>query len=221
MSYVACANCGNLNRQSDTHCYSCGQELVAVAPPPPPVEEAPSEDDPWAANRDLRVQPLSVASGGDPSKARFKDLASRYEARPVEKIDANIVHGVRAALPAALLTGPLMALYRKQQPDELTRLVVKKYPKMPKQGSEMMGYSLCFELFFALLLGCILGLTNILCFTPESGRTGAVIGALVSAVMIYLAGLSYGGIVIGAVHGFVLGTLASLIERKLFRRKPS
>ena len=36
--------------------------------------------------------------------------------------------------------------------------------------------------------------------------------------MIYFSHTSYAGLLIGAVNGFLLGTLASLIERKLFRR---
>jgi len=218
MSYIACSICGNLNRDSDSNCYSCGQELVAPPPPPPETVAPPVEDDPWAANKDLRVQPLSPSAGGDPSKARFKDLASRYEAKAIPKLDANVLHGIRAGVPAGLITGVLMGLYRKQRPDDFTRILVRKYPSMKKSPDQIFGYSIGFDLFLGLILGIILGLTNLLCFTPEASRTGAIVGALVGGGLVYLAGTGFAGIVLGAVHGLILGGLTSLIERKVFRR---
>lgn len=223
MGYVACPQCGNLNRDTDTSCYSCSAELVPPPPPPPeapPAEAAPDVDDPWAANRDIRVQPLSPKSGGDPNSARFKDLASRYEAKPVPKLNSTPAQGLRAGLPAGLVAGVLMGMYRQQNPDELTRLLVRRMPKLDKKGSTVLGYSIGFDLFLGLLIGGFLGLSNLLCFTPEACVRGAILGAMASAVLIYLAGTSYFGLVLGALNGFVIALLASLIERKLFRTTP-
>lgn len=218
MSYVACSHCGNLNKESDSNCYSCGQALVP-APPPAPVAEAPAvEEDPWAANKDIRVQPLSPGGGADPSKARFKDLASRYEAKPVPKLNSNALHGIRSGVPAGLIAGTLMGLYRQQSPDEFTKLLVRKYPTIKPKSQEVIGYSICFDLFLGLLLGMLLGLMNILCFPPEAGRIGAILGAVVGGVLVYLVGSGFAGILLGALNGFVIATLAALIERKIFRR---
>jgi hypothetical protein len=217
MGYIACANCGNLNKDDATTCYSCEQELVAP-PPPPPSEPAPVEENPWSANLDVRVQPLNPNAGGDPTKARFKDLSSRYEARKVPQTNANIMHGLRSGLPAGLLAGVFMGFYRKHKVDEMTRLLVRKHPKMDKHGPEIFGYSVGFDLFLGLILGFILGLTNLLCFPREATTTGAIVGAIAGGVLVYLVGVAdYAGVILGAVNGGVMGALASLIERKLFR----
>ena len=217
MAYVACANCGNLNKEGEPTCYSCGQEMVAAPPPPPPSSEPPpSAENPWAANLDVRVQPLSPKTG-DPSKARFQDLASRYDARTVPQTNANVLHGLRSGLPAGLLTGVLMGFYRKYQVDDMTRLAVRKYPHMPKHGGEMMAYSVGFDLILGLLLGIVLGMSNLLCFPFEAARTGAILGAFSGALLLWLAGTGFESVVIGVVQGAIMGTLASLIERKLFR----
>ena len=218
MGYVACANCGNLNKDDAPTCYSCGQEMVAAPPPPPPSEPPPSEENPWAANLDVRVQPLNPNSGGDPTKARFKDLASRYDARKVPQTNANIVHGVRSGVPAGLLAGFFMAMYRKQSVDDMTRLLVRKHPKMEKHGSEIIGYSIGFDLLLGLILGFVLGLTNLLCFPREAMTTGAILGAAAGGILVYLVGVSdYTGVIVGAINGAVMGAAASFIERKLFR----
>lgn len=215
--YVACANCGNLNKEGEATCYSCGQELVA-APPPPPVSNEPlPEENPWQANLDIRVQPLSPAKGGDPSKGRFKDLASRYEARAVPKTQANAGHGLRAGIPAGLLTGAIMCGFRKSQVDDLTRMAIRKYPKMDKHGSQIMGYTVCYDLILGLLIGVALGLTNLLCFPFEASRTGAILGALAGGVLSFMVGKGYSGALIGAVEGLLLAWLACMIETKLFR----
>lgn len=217
MGFVACVQCGNSNRDTDTNCYSCGAELVLPPPAPPQMEAPPPEDDPWAANRDLRVQPLSPTGGADPNKGRFRDLASRYEAKAIPKTDANVLHGIRSGVPAGLLVGVLMGFYRKSQSDELTRLVLRRHPKTPKHGSEIFAYSVGFDLFLGLALGIFLGLTNLLCYTPESGIRGAILGALAGGGLCFYVGAGYVGILVGAVQGFLMGILASLIERKLYR----
>ena len=217
--YVACPNCGNLNKQGEPTCYSCGQEIPTDIPPPPPpapVEAAPESG--WQDNLDIRVQPLNPSKGGDPTKGRFKDLASRYEARKVPKTDANIGHGLRSGIPAGLLTGALMCAFRKSQVDDMTRLAYRKNPKVDKHGSEMMGYTMCYDLFLGLLIGAALGLTNLLCFYVEATRAGAVLGALAGGVLSFVVGKGYMGLVIGAVEGAVLAWLACFIENKLFRR---
>jgi len=214
--YVACSNCGNLNKQSETACYSCGQELANDIPPPPPPSEPVAQDSAWEVNTDIRVQPLNPRQG-DATKPRFKDLASRYEARKVPTTQANVGHGLRSAIPAALLTGGLMCAFRKSQVDDLTRLLVRKHPKMDKHGSEIMGYTMCFDLFLGLIIGIALGLTNLLCFPYEASRAGAVIGALVGGVLAFMVGKGYMGAMVGAVEGMVLAFLASFIERRLFR----
>lgn len=218
--YVACPNCGNLNKQGEPTCYSCGQEMPTDIPPPPPTApvEAVAEENPWQANLDIRVQPLNPSKGSDASKGRFKDLASRYEARKVPKTDSNVVHGLRAGIPAALLTGALMCAFRKSQVDDMTRLAYRKNPKVDKHGSTMMGYTMCYDLVLGLLIGAALGLTNLLCFYVEATRAGAVLGALAGGVLSFLAGKGYLGLVIGAVEGAVLAWLACLIENKVFRR---
>lgn len=222
MGYVACPQCGNLNKDTETKCYNCEAAIEAPPPPPPEAPPAPTsaEEDPWAANKDLRVQPLSPSSGGDPSKARFKDLASRYEAKPVPKLDSNVMQGIRAGIPAGLIAGVMMGVYRKANPrgDEMTRLLVRKYPKMAKDGSQVLVYSIGFDLFLGVLIGAFLGLSNLLCFIPEASTRGAIIGALASAIMIYFAGTSYVGLLIGAANGLVIAGLAAFIERKLIRR---
>lgn len=215
--YVACANCGNLNKEGEATCYSCGQELVAVVPPPPVSDEPIAEENPWQANLDIRVQPLNPSKGGDPSKGRFKDLASRYEARAVPKTQANIGHGLRAGIPAGLLTGALMCGYRKSQVDDMTRLAIRKYPKLDKHGSQMMGYTMCYDLFLGLLIGAALGLSNLLCFPFEAARTGAILGGLAGGVLAFMVGKGYSGAMVGVVEGLILAFLAYFIEAKLFR----
>lgn len=216
--YVACANCGNLNKEGEPTCYSCGQEMVAAPPPPPPSAPEPTaEENPWQANLDIRVQPLNPSKGSDMSKGRFKDLASRYEARKVPTTQANIGHGLRSGIPAGLLTGALMCAFRKSQVDDMTRLAVRKYPKMDKHGSQMMGYTMCYDLFLGLLIGAALGLSNLLCFPFEASRTGAILGGLAGGVLAFMVGKGYTGALIGVVEGLVLAWLASFIERKLFR----
>ena len=217
MGYIACANCGNLNKDDATSCYSCGQEMVAAPPPPPPGPPEASDENPWSANLDVRVQPLSPSSG-DPGKARFKDLASRYDVKKVPQTNANVVHGLRSGIPAGLLAGLLMGFYRKYKVDDMTRLLVRKHPKMDKHGGEILGYSICFDLVLGMILGFILGLTNLLCFPREATSTGAVVGAVAGGVLVYLVGISdFTGVMLGAINGGVMGALASLIERKLFR----
>jgi len=190
--------------------------MVAV-PTPPPAAPPPVEENPWV-NKDVRVQPLSPSAGGDPTKARFKDLASRYEARAIPKTQATIVHGIRSGIPAGLVAGVIAGMMRKSKPDELTRLLVRKYPKMDKHGTEILGYSVCFDLFVGILLGLILGLTNLLCFPKEAATTGAVVGAMIGAGLVYMVGVSdFTGVMLGAVNGGLIGLLASLIENKLFR----
>lgn len=213
--YVACANCGNLNKEGETTCYSCGQEMVAAPPAPPPSAPQPVEENPWQANLDIRVQPLSPKAS---DKGRFKDLASRYEARKVPKTQAHIGHGLRAGIPAGLLTGALMCAYRKSQVDDMTRLAVRRYPKLDKHGSQMMGYTVCYDLLLGLLIGAALGLSNLLCFPFEATRTGAILGGLAGGVLAFLVGKGYTGALVGVVEGAILAWLASLIERKLFRR---
>lgn len=216
--YFACANCGNLNKQGDTTCYSCGQELVEPPPPPPPSPETPepaAEENPWQANLDIRVQPLNPKTAG--GQGRFKDLASRYEARHAPRTEANVGHGLRAGIPAGLLTGGLMCAYRKVRVDDMTRLAYRKDPKIDKHGSQMMAYTMGYDLFLGLIIGIFLGLTNLLCFAIEASRTGAVLGGLAGAVLAYLAGKGFSGVLIGVLEGLVLGWLACMIETKLFR----
>lgn len=216
--YVACPNCGNLNKQGETACYSCGQEIPTDLPPPPPPApvEAVAESG-WQDNLDIRVQPLNPSKGSDVSKGRFKDLASRYEARKIPKTDANIGHGLRAGIPAGLLTGGLMCAFRKVQVDDMTRLAYRKNPKIDKHGSQMMGYTMGYDLALGLLIGVALGLSNLLCFYFEASRAGAIIGALAGGVLSFIVGKGFMGVAIGAVEGLVLGWLASAIENKLFR----
>ena len=46
----------------------------------------------------------------------------------------------------------------------------------------------------------------------------AVEGAVAGGVLVYLVGISdFTGVMLGAINGGVMGALASLIERKLFR----
>ncbi|MBN9419578.1 hypothetical protein ABS71_17990 [bacterium SCN 62-11] len=214
--YVACANCGNLNKQGDPTCYSCGQEMVAAPPPPPaPPEPEAVEENPWQANLDIRVQPLNPKTGG--GQGRFKDLSSRYEARAVPKTQANIGHGLRAGIPAGLLTGALMCAYRKVQVDDMTRLAYRKNPKIDKHGSQMMGYTMGYDLFLGLLIGMCLGLTNLLCFPVEATRTGAILGGIAGGVLAYLVGKGFSGALVGVLEGAVLAWLACMIETKLFR----
>ena len=216
--YVACPNCGNLNKQGEPTCYSCGQEIPNDIPPPPPSEPvAAVEENPWQANLDIRVQPLNPSKGSDVSKGRFKDLASRYEARKVPKTQAHIGHGLRAGIPAGLLTGAMMCGFRKFQVDDMTRLAYRKNPKIEKHGSQMMGYTMCYDLFLGLLIGVALGLSNLLCFYVEASRAGAILGALAGGVLSFIVGKGYMGVVIGAVEGLVLAWLACVIENKLFR----
>ena len=69
--YLACSNCGNLNKQGESSCYSCGHDLSSdIPPPPPPSEPEPVQDSTWEANTDIRVQPLNPSQGGDATKAR-------------------------------------------------------------------------------------------------------------------------------------------------------
>lgn len=214
MGYVACANCGNLNKEGDPTCYSCGLELVAAAPPPPPPIESVEESG-WGSNADIRVQPLRPGGGSEPNKGRFKDLASRYEARKVPKTQATILHGLRSGLPAGLLAGFFMAIYRKYQVDDLTRLLVRGHPHMAKHGSEIMVYSVGFDVFLGLIIGFVLGLTNLLCFTPEATRTGAVLGAVAGAILVFMVGgnVGYVGVAVGALNGALIAFLASSIEK--------
>lgn len=216
--YVACPNCGNLNKQDAATCYSCEQAMPTDIPPPPPTAvEQPVEENPWQANLDIRVQPLNPSKGGDATKGRFKDLASRYEARKVPKTQANIGHGLRAGIPAGLLTGALMCAFRKNQVDDMTRLAYRKNPKIEKHGSQMMAYTMGYDLMLGLLIGAALGLSNLLCFYLEASRAGAVLGALAGGVLSFIVGKGFMGVAIGAVEGLVLGFLACAIENKLFR----
>ncbi|MBX3169486.1 MAG: hypothetical protein KF760_18945 [Candidatus Eremiobacteraeota bacterium] len=188
-----------------------------IPPPPPAAPAEPVEENPWQANLDIRVQPLNPSKGGDPTKGRFKDLASRYEARKIPQTQANIGHGLRAGIPAGLLTGAMMCAFRKSQVDDMTRLAYRKNPKIDKHGSQMMGYTMCYDLFLGVLIGAALGLSNLLCFYFEASRAGAVLGALAGGVLSFIVGKGFMGVAIGAIEGLVLGWLASAIENKLFR----
>jgi hypothetical protein len=215
MGYIACANCGSSNRDSDSHCYQCEQPLVAAAPPPPPPpSEALPADDPWAANRDLRVQSIDPKFA---DKGRFKDLASRYEASHIPKTQSNVVHGFRSGVVGGLIVGAGMALYRQKSVDGFTRLLLRKDPKMPKNGSEVAAFSMGFDLIFGLLLGVILGARNLVCFTPDAARNGALLGALIGGAIAFTLGKGYESILIGGLEGLALGTTISLVERYLFR----
>ena len=83
---------------------ACVPESGDASPPPPPAPppSAPVEDDPYAANREIQARSLG---GGNKDKAKFKDLASRYEARKVPKTDATILHGWRSGAIAGLVCG--------------------------------------------------------------------------------------------------------------------
>ena len=215
MGYVACAHCGSSNRDSDSHCYNCEKELVAAPPPPPTAEpEALPEDNPWAANQDLRVQPLNPKFA---DKGRFKDLASRYEASHIPKTQSNVIHGIRSGVVGGLIVGAGMAFYRQKSSDGFTKLLLRKDPKMPKTGNEVAAFSLGFDLFLGLFLGILLGARNLLCFTPDAMRNGAVVGALAGGAISYIVGKGYENVIIGGVEGLALGLTISLVERYLFR----
>jgi len=210
-----------LNRAADTQCYQCQAELGEAPPPPPPVipptPEGPAgEQSPWSGG-DLPQRRIGAEKEKSYS-VKPKDLAARYERKEIPQTDATILHGLRAAPLAGLIMGAAMGLLRNYYTDETARYLSKKF-SIARTGMQMMQYSIAIDLAFSLVLGFILGLTNLLCFPPESGRAGAVIGALAAAVIIFMVpvGANYMNVVIGLVHGFLLAYLISLTERKLFR----
>lgn len=211
-----------LNRAADTQCYQCQGELGEAPPPPPPVipptPEGPAgEVAPWGGT-DLPQRRIGAEKTEKGYNVKPKDLAARYERKEIPQTDATILHGLRAAPLAGLLVGAAMGLLRNYHTDETARYLAKKY-SIARTGMQMMQYSVAIDLVFSLVLGFILGLTNLLCFPPESGRVGAVIGALTAAVIIFLVptGANYANVLVGLIHGFLLAYLISLTERKLFR----
>ena len=214
MGFLTCPGCGNINRDSDTNCFSCQADLTAVPPPPPaPVAEPVQEVEAEPAMGMTRI-------GGPVTDApRFKDLASRYVTKPVPKMDSTAVHGLRSGIFGGILVGAAMGAFRTQVPDDLTRLLIRKYPTMPKNGFDIWFYTFFGDILFGLVLGAILGFINQLCWQPESGRTGAILGTLVAGIIYYMSGHTGepATILIGAVHGWVLAFTISGIERKVFR----
>jgi hypothetical protein len=221
MSYVACHACGNLNRAQDTQCFSCQADLTAAPPPPPmpiPVAgeapaaaAAPDSDEFQLDNRVMRIAPKDADAG------RFKDLASRYETKPVPKLDATAIHGLRSGLVGGIVTGFLSGLFRLKVPDDFTRLFARKYPQISQHPGQIFSLSLGMDVVLGLLIGLLLGFTNRLCWQAESAQAGAVIMAIVGAIVIYYTQGHVATVVIAAVHGWIMAFLISGIERKIFR----
>ncbi len=211
-----------LNRAADTQCYQCQAELGEAPPPPPPVvpptPEGPAgEQAPWAGG-DVPQRRIGAEKTEKGYNVKPKDLSARYERKEIPVTDATVLHGLRAAPLAGLVMGAVMGMMRNYYTDETAVLLSKKF-KIARNGLPMMEYSLAVDLGFSLVMGLILGLTNLLCFAPEAGRAGAVIGALTAAGIIFMAphGANYFNVVIGLIHGFLLAYLISQTERKLFR----
>ena len=214
MAYLNCPKCGSINRQGDPVCFQCQADLTDAPPPPPPPVAPVIEEDPYAANRDLAPRRI-----GSDDKPKFKDLASRYEAKPVPKMDSTAIHGIRSGAIAGFLMGIVMCVYRKYVADETTVLLARKMGKgFQKHGMDVFVATMTIEFLYGILIGAILGFTNILCFTPESAQKAAMISALVAVLLFYFAGTaSFAFIFVGALHGYLLGLLISLIEKKIFR----
>lgn len=214
MAYLNCPKCGSINRQGDAVCFQCQADLTDAPPPPPPPPAPVIEEDPYASNRDLAPRRI-----GSDDKPKYKDLASRYEAKPVPKMDSTAIHGIRSGAIAGFLMGIVMCIYRKNVVDETTVLLARKMGKgFQKHGADVFVATMTIDFLYGILIGAILGLTNILCFTPEASRNAAMISALVAVILYYFAGTAPIWVIfVGAVHGYLLGMLASLIEKKIFR----
>ena len=217
MGYLPCPQCGSVNRDTDPNCFSCNADLTAVPPPPPPptvpMEEAAT---PGVPELDLRV---SRISDDKVDQGRFKDLASRYEAKPLPKMDSGVEHGLRSGLIGGLLIGAILGMLRLQMPDDFTYLIIRHFPGTAKAGMDIFIFTLVGDVFFGLFLGALLGFRNQLCWQPESGRTGLVFGLLISLGVYYHIGhiAQPVSIAIGTIHGYILAWIISGIERKLFR----
>ena len=124
---------------------------------------------------------------------------------------------MRSGIAGGLICGLVFGAFRLKVPDDFTRLLIKKYATIGQQPGQILIFSIGTDLICGVLLGMILGFTNILCFPPESGRTGAIFGGLAGALLIYLTKGTPFTLGLGAFHGFVMGTLIALFERKVFR----
>jgi hypothetical protein len=220
MAYINCPKCGSINRDSDPKCFSCQADLTEVAPPPPPPAPPPPPPGAQASgfgdNAALAERELS---SGNADKPRFKDLASRYEARPLPRLDSNLWQGIRSGLIAGLLTGFAFAFYRSKGDDDTWKMLIHYMPALhTRQIADIVIYSLGMNGLFGLFLGGGLGATGRICFTQESTFVGAVLGAVGGALIMYFAPhADYTVVVVGAVNGYLTALLASLIERKIFR----
>lgn len=218
MGFLACPQCGQINRDSDSECFSCKADLTGVPPPPPPpvpVEEAVAAT-PAGPELDVRVARIA---GQKTDGGHFKDLASRYEAKPTPKMDSGVMQGLRSGLIGGAFVGAAMGFLRTQLPDDVTKLIIRKYPTIKPDGFDIWKFTFIGDLVFGLILGAILGFINQLCWQPESARTGAIIGVLVACVTYYICGHGQNvvSIVVGTFHGYALAWIISGIERKMFR----
>jgi hypothetical protein len=216
--YLTCPQCGSINRDSDSNCFSCNADLTSVPPPPPPPS-VPSEEAAQEGVPALDVRVSKIADGKI-DQGRFKDLSSRYEAKPLPKMDSTVLHGLRSGLVAGMIVGAAMGVTRTQLADDFTTLIVRYYPKTPKDGIDVFLFTFLGDIFFGVILGMILGFINLLCWQAESARTGMLFGLLVACGAYYQCGVLGHPftILIGVFHGYVLGWSISTVERKLFRK---
>ena len=221
MAYINCPKCGSINRDSDSVCFSCQADLGALPPPPPtPPPPPPVAGEAGSAYGDNAELSNRQIGSGNHDAPRFKDLAKRYEAKPLPNLDSNLLHGVRSGIVAGILVGAVMGLIRTQGDDGTLRLMAHEIAALhARKPVDIVIYSTVMDFLFGAFMGAFLGLTNRLCFMVESSMAGAVFGAIGGGLIVFFSPPppEYLCIPFGLVHGYILAWLTSGIERKVFR----
>ncbi|MGV8119127.1 MAG: hypothetical protein AB2L14_05110 [Candidatus Xenobiia bacterium LiM19] len=206
MKYIPCPHCGSQNRETDTKCYMCEK----------PMSGAPAAGEGVLPDGDSAIPPRSETH--IPKSSFFK--------MPAQNRDTTWIDGLRSGALSGVALGTVCGLTCSL----FYGMIISAFLPESSLGNQaavagLAGIIFFFIIFFSnvvygALIGALLGGINVLCYQLDCAKIGGIIG-LVLAVVFALIGHSFNltGIFSGAVHGAMIGVLASYIEKKVFRKQ--
>lgn len=197
-----------------TAAVSAGTPASPVTPGTP-VVDAPNESPPPGAP--TTYAPVSQSPAANPYQTpppSAKSGSLIYADHKVVNMESDPNQGIRSGAIAGVLTGLGFGAYHA-----LTGAPI--FEDFVGTGSPglMVAAAVGRDFLLGAILGCILGMRNQLYFSPESTRTGLILGAVIGALIFLMGQGKPVGIVVAAFHGTVLGFLSSAIERRFFREE--